>query len=408
MVGSAGTDAPLTVMKIALILESLVSAGGAYAQAIATILQIQRICAGTHEVVVYTTHMENLDALKGMKLTVIHRKFILADRLIGMLALNPIWHFLVLRKKIIGPFESALLDDGVDLAYFLTQSSSAACLTGLNFMTTVFDLAHRDHPEFPEVGNAGVFHDRERHFRNNLVRAITIVTASEKLSQSIAYRYGVDAERLLAMPFSVPDGLTATHPLDISTILQAYDLEAGYFFYPAQFWAHKNHIRILEAMLRLQNTGIRCRAVFAGGDQGNLVHIQAFITHHSLTDDVKILGFVPAEHLPGLYMGSCALLMPSYFGPTNLPPLEAWHFGKPVIYSNHLHDDAGDAAIYVNPDDADSLAEAMKQCLEPDNCEFLIAAGQDRLKALAQKREVAESALLKRLAAFAAKRQTWL
>ena len=51
--------------------------------------------------------------------------------------------------------------------------------------------------------------------------------------------------------------------------------------------------------------------------------------------------------------------MPSYFGPTNLPPLEAWAVGTPVIYPEAFKAQAGDAAILFDYDDPRSLADAI-------------------------------------------------
>ena len=56
------------------------------------------------------------------------------------------------------------------------------------------------------------------------------------------------------------------------------------------------------------------------------------ISAHGLTDQISIIGFVDSAELAALYRGAAALVMPTYFGPTNLPPLEAWAVGTPVIY----------------------------------------------------------------------------
>jgi len=64
------------------------------------------------------------------------------------------------------------------------------------------------------------------------------------------------------------------------------------------------------------------------------------------------LGFVPIEDMRGLYEGSLAIVMPTYFGPTNIPPLEAWTLEKPLIYSTHLAEQAGDAALLIDPNNA--------------------------------------------------------
>ena len=52
-------------------------------------------------------------------------------------------------------------------------------------------------------------------------------------------------------------------------------------------------------------------------------------------------------HCQLLYTEALALVMPTYFGPTNLPPLEAFQTGTPVLYSDlpGMREQVGDAAI---------------------------------------------------------------
>ena len=194
---------------------------------------------------------------------------------------------------------------------------------------------------------------------------------------------------------------------EITEILRLYQLEHGYFFYPAQFWAHKNHFRIIEAVKLLHEEGIQCRVVFVGGDQGNYSYINEIIGDYGLRNSIKSLGFIPAEHMSALYKGCLAVVMPTFFGPTNIPPLEAWSIGKPLIYSKHLSDNVGDAAILVDPDDEISLASAMKSMLEESSSEKLVKNGFKRLEEITTMRKEAEKRLISKLLQFKNKRQCW-
>ena len=58
-------------------------------------------------------------------------------------------------------------------------------------------------------------------------------------------------------------------------IKKKYKLDMPYVFYPAQFWAHKNHIYLLEGLKSLEdNFGLKVGAIFSGGDKGNLDFIK--------------------------------------------------------------------------------------------------------------------------------------
>ena len=83
-----------------------------------------------------------------------------------------------------------------------------------------------------------------------------------------------------------------------------------------------------------------------------------------------------------LYENALALVMPSYFGPTNIPPLEAFKLGVPVLYSDldGLRDQIKDAGLLLNLNDDNSLSEKLYQLItEPKLRINLIKAGYKRL-----------------------------
>jgi glycosyltransferase involved in cell wall biosynthesis len=105
--------------------------------------------------------------------------------------------------------------------------------------------------------------------------------------------YGVESNRFLAMPLTPSQFLSEGNSVNAKEVLIKYRLEANYLFYPAQFWGHKNHIRILQALIILRNeNGWKPTVVFSGKDYGNLEYINEFIANNMLKSQVKIIGFV--------------------------------------------------------------------------------------------------------------------
>ena len=292
------------------------------------------------------------------------------------------------------------------ISYLVTPNQIAAAFQTLAYVTTLWDLCHRDQPEFPEVRSFSTFHAREQNYMSCLPAALLVLTDSERLSERVCRRYGIDPDRVLAMPYaSSPLAATACLP---PSILSKYQLDEGYFLYPAQFWPHKNHIRILQALQILKSKyGWMPKVVFLGKDQGNLLHLRRYIEQHDLASQVCITGFVPFDHMEILYTAAVAVVMPTYFGPTNIPPLEAWKFNKPLIYSAHLSEQVGDAALLINPDSEDELAEAMRQSVDPIIKAQLIKAGHLRLIKTGEMRQKAEEVLVDNLQKYAKRRECW-
>jgi glycosyltransferase involved in cell wall biosynthesis len=103
--------------------------------------------------------------------------------------------------------------------------------------------------------------------------------------------------------------------------------------------------------------------VLCGSDKGNLKYINTTIHKLGLTDFVLFLGFISNEEMYALYYNATALIMASWFGPTNMPPIEAMEIGCPVICSDIAgHSEIlGDAALYFDPFDDNSLIHAMNE-----------------------------------------------
>jgi hypothetical protein len=76
------------------------------------------------------------------------------------------------------------------------------------------------------------------------------------------------------------------------------------------------------------------------------------------------------------------MVLPTFFGPTNLPVVEAWTMGCPVVGSDirGIREQIGDAGLLVDPTDASSIAQAVKRLwLEDQLCLVLSERGLRRL-----------------------------
>ena len=394
-------------MKIIAIFDNNIGAGGGFDQALNALLQMQRLSRNGFDFEVFTTYKENIPILNKFGIKVVNIEIKLFDRFLAKAGGNGLWRFIQLSLKLLGPLEKKLIRHGCDAVYFVTPSILPACLQRLNYINTVWDLCHRDTPEFPEVRDFNTFFIRENNYRYSFGPALVTLTDSVLLADNAAKFYGMARDRFIEMPFAPSPFLADVQTEKVDSISK-YQINSEYFYYPAQFWPHKNHIRILQALKFLRD---ECawtpKVVFSGKDYGNLGHIDKFIKANNLDEQVKVLGFVPSEDIRSLYENALAIVMPTYFGPTNLPPLEAWLLNVPLIYSSYLAEQAGSAALLVDPDDAMQLAGAMRSCRDSAVRERLIRAGQDRLLEIGQQRLASENKLCAILDKFAARRQCW-
>jgi glycosyltransferase involved in cell wall biosynthesis len=262
--------------------------------------------------------------------------------------------------------EEFLTRKNIDLVYFLTPSSKAKELINIPYIMTVWDLCHRDFNEFPEVRNNHEFEKREERYTTLLKKAIKVTTDSELGKKNICYRYGIDESRVKILKF-LPQTMNNDKYINIK---EKYNISNNYIYYPAQFWAHKNHIYILKALKILKEQyNLTIDAIFTGSDYGNLNYILEKAHEFDIKKQVHYLGFVDEEEISNLYKQSIALVMPTYFGPTNIPPLEAFSLNVPVCYSDleGLREQVGEAAFLMNLKDPHSLVKHLLTILEDNN-----------------------------------------
>lgn len=383
-------------LKIIAFLDYPSRLAGGFLQAVTAIRQLQRLSVGRFDFDVAVSSVADRESLSAHGVSALLFKNSPFDRVAPRIRSSPNIERLLRSSRWVFPLEKQLRAHGADLVYFLSPSGRAVGLSTLPYCFTVWDLCHRDFPEFPEVRALGEFGEREWLYRNALPRASVILTDSEELKRKMADRYGVDRERIIAMPFSPPTLRSEDHAPMPEEVQRRYGLQRKFYFYPAKLWPHKNHVRIIEAMSRFGERGLPCpMVVFSGSDYaGRRAKLEGIARQRGLSDSIKFLGHVPQEDVVALYRSCIALLMPTYFGPTNLPPLEAWQHGAPVISSRHLSDHLKDAALLVDPDDAGSLFEAMVACQDESVRSTLIERGSRRLAEISREREAAERSLV--------------
>ena len=231
------------------------------------------------------------------------------------------------------------------------------------YITTVWDLQHRLQPWFPEVSSDGEWIFRERYHQSVLQRATYIIAGTNAGKEEIVRFYGIPPERVKLLPHPTPSFYSIKERKEGSKVLAELGINSGYLFYPAQFWPHKNHYVLIKALEYLKkNFNIRVHAVLTGSDKGNEHYIAELSAKTGLQDQIHIAGFVSQQDLLSLYQNALALVYPTFFGPENLPPLEAFALGCPVIASrvSGTEEQLNDAALLFDPSDYVQLAKMIK------------------------------------------------
>lgn len=369
-------------MKIAFYIEDTVQSGGSYFQSWNNcVLALRQLSHRKDEILIIcpTEDIErkarvaqmygaSIDAIRQTRLQKL--KDWVRFRLARACVETPRLREFLLRSN----FERRFRERGVDIVVFLSPSVQAKYLSTLPYVFTVWDLCHQSQGIFPEAGGLGEWLHRESIFRQVLPRAFRILTNSRSIAQDIEKLYGIGEEKIMVVPLS-PQKLEVKRNKEISvgeyTVRDSgrRSRHTDYILYPARFWPHKNHVYILKAMKGLkENDGHRIKAVFVGGSGGtanNKRHIMNEAKYLGVESDIVFIDLCEWNELELLYRKSLALVMPTYFGPTNVPILEAFQMETPAVYSDlpGFRNEYGQACLYADLQDPDSLRDILRRLL---------------------------------------------
>jgi glycosyltransferase involved in cell wall biosynthesis len=213
-------------------------------------------------------------------------------------------------------------------------------------------------------------------------RALHVITVSEFSRREIVELLAVAPEQTSVVSGGVDARFSPR--ADPEPARQALGLERPYVLTVGSRIARKN-LGVLDlAARRLGKQGIEL--VAAGGGRPQL-------RSEGAVSGVRPLGLVPDEHLPGLYAGARAFVLPSRYEGFGLTCLEAMATGVPVVAADRaaLPEVCGPAALLVDPDDRDALAAALERAVADGELrERLVAAGMERAAGLTWQRTATE------------------
>ena len=255
---------------------------------------------------------------------------------------------------------------------------------GKPYIVTIHDFQHKYYPEF--------FTLKEKISREIIYttgrKANIVICESEYVKKDIIHFLKLP-ERKISIMLSPPPSYRnnlATNTELMKKIKSKYNLPERYLFYPAQFWLHKNHMRLLESIALLKDKhNLIIPLMLTGSKQNSFDPVMHKIRELMLEGQVKYLGYVPDNDMPYLYKLSTALIMPSLFESVSMPIWEAFHLGSPVVSSNicALPEQVGNAGLLFNPNNTEDIADKISSIWGDNSLrQELIRKGYERIKDL--------------------------
>ena len=233
---------------------------------------------------------------------------------------------------------------------------------GLPAIAWMPDFQHR---YLPELFSRMAWWKRETGFRAQIMSGRTVMVSSEDSKLACKSFYPGAAQRIWAVRFAV----RSPQPMnddEARAVADRYGLPERYFFMPNQFWVHKNHTLVVQALKLLRKRGERITVMATGKqlDPRNVLHLPSLrkaVKEADLEAEFLMPGMISYDDLMPLMQASTALLNPSLFEGWSTTVEEARAAGVPMILSDiAVHkEQAGDQAKYFDRHSAAALANTL-------------------------------------------------
>ncbi len=262
--------------------------------------------------------------------------------------------------------------------------SSYLLATRRPFVFTLHDLQERYFPQY--------FSFAQRRWRSFINTALSrtaagILCESENVKADIHRFLAVDDSRIHVIPSPPVSTLHRLSELESVAVERrsSVPLPHRFIFYPAQFFKHKNHLRLLEAFRIVLEEHPDCYLILTGQPKYEYRRVMAHIETLRLEGRVIHVGYVETDLLSLLYLRTEALVVPTLFESLSIPVYEAFRLGTPVCASNvtALPEQVGDAGLLFDPFSVTEMASAISLLLrDPSLKATLRQRGFERIAAM--------------------------
>ena len=344
------------LIKLGIFLDVKPSSGGMFQYAQTLLKSLSKFDKDKYEIVVAYGGDEWIPILHKLNVTKINLKAIKIGSLISKISMVFFLPSIITKKlAFINPLTKEMLNLNCDIWLFPGQDLQTFHTTG-TVIGTIHDLMHRYEGHFPEVSSKFRYYLREYRFKNILKASQVTLVDSIVGKNQVIESYKISEDSIQPLPYIAPQFISRSD--ERNDFDEYYKLPDKFIFFPAQFWDHKNHLRLIRAIKIVHESHCDISLVLTGKKAHSYNAIMEEIKNLNLQENIFFKDYIPDNDLGGFYKRAKALVYPTFFGPTNIPPLEAIVSGCVPIVSDiyGMKDQLGKLAIYFNPMDEQEIA----------------------------------------------------
>ena len=210
-----------------------------------------------------------------------------------------------------------------------------------------------------------------------------ILCESDYVKNDIINFFKTEKEKIKVIPAPAKLINTQIFINEIDVLKKYFLIDNDFLIYPAQFWKHKNHNKLIEAFKIVSKNYPKLKLVFTGRKRFEYNNILEKVHKLNLDESIIFTDYLEEDELYILLKKSILLILPTLFESISIPIFEAFQLGTVVCSSNvvSLPQQVLDAGLLFNPLLEKDIADKIKQILENSTLrENLIRNGYKRLE----------------------------
>lgn len=231
---------------------------------------------------------------------------------------------------------------------------------------TIHDLSWHFHPEWHPEERIDFF---RKHFWKGIDGVEILITGSEYTRGEITDVLGIPEDRIKVIYHGIDHHIFRKYPEEqLPDFSSKKGLPDKFILFVGTLEPRKNLERLVQAYNSLSDDlKNEFSLVIAGGKGWKDSKLKTILK--DTRKHVHLTGYVPGEDLPLLYNLASIFVYPSLYEGFGIPPLEAMGCGCPVLVSNatSMPEVCGNAALYCDPEDIESIREGLKTLLESES-----------------------------------------
>lgn len=238
---------------------------------------------------------------------------------------------------------------------------------------TIFWMPDLQHKFLIENFSKKEIRKREKSIKYNVQNCQGILLSSETERKKFLKIYQTDDKKTFKLNF-VPQSFAPNQIINKKTLIKKYKLADAWIHIPNQFWKHKNHLNLLEAISKI-TLPTQPQFVFTGElkDYRNKDYIHAIrkkMVESEVRPKIKILESIPLEHVHSIMFHAIAIINPSFYEGWSTTVEEAKNYGKRILLSNiEVHKEQNpNRCQFFDPFSVENIK---------DNLEILISNSQE-------------------------------